>query len=342
MTWRSILSTYSQEQEGESWQTSYWGISRSALSRLRNTRAKCSCNGSVTVCCPHFQSGMMCALFDLITRRRENTSSGCDLSQADSSSRAASPARTYPVPARAKGSPAPDRDSGVRWQELFVRFDPATSTWKTHQCLWEEDLQWSSVTLPKWGIMRDGVLLERTTPALPIGAKGFGLWPTPLSRDHKSGKCSQDTWDKNSRPLNEAVLHGGTSTRQTWPTPTNSMVTAADMEQARFAGNSGKRPKYQDAKKIWPTPQSRDFRTGEGHRWDEPEKRSRNLNDQAAKTENHGQLNPSWVEWLMGFPIGWTNSKPLATDKFQRWLRSHGVSWRGREKTVDPAGARGL
>jgi hypothetical protein len=22
---------------------------------------------------------------------------------------------------------------------------------------------------------------------------------------------------------------------------------------------------------------------------------------------NGGQLNPSWVEWLMGFPIGWTD-----------------------------------
>ena len=24
----------------------------------------------------------------------------------------------------------------------------------------------------------------------------------------------------------------------------------------------------------------------------------------------HGQLNPPWVEWLMGWPIGWTDLKP--------------------------------
>ncbi|MFP7276070.1 hypothetical protein SFC17_14190 [Bacillus paralicheniformis] len=24
---------------------------------------------------------------------------------------------------------------------------------------------------------------------------------------------------------------------------------------------------------------------------------------------NGGQLNPTWVEWLMGFPIGWTELK---------------------------------
>ena len=28
-----------------------------------------------------------------------------------------------------------------------------------------------------------------------------------------------------------------------------------------------------------------------------------------------GQLNPMWVEWLMGWPLGWTDLKPLATDK---------------------------
>jgi DNA (cytosine-5)-methyltransferase 1 len=24
---------------------------------------------------------------------------------------------------------------------------------------------------------------------------------------------------------------------------------------------------------------------------------------------DNGQLNPNWVEWLMGYPIGWTDLK---------------------------------
>lgn len=36
-----------------------------------------------------------------------------------------------------------------------------------------------------------------------------------------------------------------------------------------------------------------------------------------------GALNPLWVEWLMGWPIGWTGLDALATDKFQWWLQSH-------------------
>ena len=40
--------------------------------------------------------------------------------------------------------------------------------------------------------------------------------------------------------------------------------------------------------------------------------------------EAGGQLNPDWVEWLMGWPIGWTDLEPLAMDKFQEWLKQHG------------------
>lgn len=37
-----------------------------------------------------------------------------------------------------------------------------------------------------------------------------------------------------------------------------------------------------------------------------------------------GQLNPAWVEWLMGWPIGWTDLESLEMDRFQTWLRKHG------------------
>ena len=44
-----------------------------------------------------------------------------------------------------------------------------------------------------------------------------------------------------------------------------------------------------------------------------------------------GKLNPTWVEWLMGWPLGFTDLKPLATAKYQRWQRSHGAPSRGDE-----------
>ncbi len=36
-----------------------------------------------------------------------------------------------------------------------------------------------------------------------------------------------------------------------------------------------------------------------------------------------GRLNPRWVEWLMGWPIGWTALEPLGTDRFREWQRQH-------------------
>jgi hypothetical protein len=37
-----------------------------------------------------------------------------------------------------------------------------------------------------------------------------------------------------------------------------------------------------------------------------------------------GQLNPVWVEWLMGWPLGWTDLKPLETDKSHCVQQQHG------------------
>ena len=52
---------------------------------------------------------------------------------------------------------------------------------------------------------------------------------------------------------------------------------------------------------MFATPCARDYRTWQRKRYDNPG-RANNLNDQIG-----GQLNPTWVEWLMGFPIGWTD-----------------------------------
>lgn len=76
--------------------------------------------------------------------------------------------------------------------------------------------------------------------------------------------------------------------------------------------------------RLWSTPQARDFRTGQASRWKNPA-RTKNLNDQVASAIG-GQLNPDWVEWLMGWPIGWTACEPLETDRFQQWPQWHSGS----------------
>lgn len=37
-----------------------------------------------------------------------------------------------------------------------------------------------------------------------------------------------------------------------------------------------------------------------------------------------GPLNPEFVEWLMGWPMGGTDLRPLEMELFRQWLRGHG------------------
>ena len=108
------------------------------------------------------------------------------------------------------------------------------------------------------------------------------IWQTPQARDHRSGESLRDYG--NARPLNEQVLefslpalqipngqpssNPDQTSRRLFPTPSASMATVQDLEQASYAGNDPNRPKYADLEKR--------------------------------------RLNPRFVCWLMGFPIGWT------------------------------------
>lgn len=37
---------------------------------------------------------------------------------------------------------------------------------------------------------------------------------------------------------------------------------------------------------------------------------------------NGGQLNPAWVSWLMGWPIGWESTDSLPASKFLAWQQA--------------------
>ncbi len=72
--------------------------------------------------------------------------------------------------------------------------------------------------------------------------------------------------------------------------------------------------------KYYPTPTMRDWKDN----GKSPAELNRNSTTLA--TIAGGQLNPNWVEWLMGWPVGWTDLKPLEMDRFQQWYERHGMS----------------
>jgi hypothetical protein len=64
----------------------------------------------------------------------------------------------------------------------------------------------------------------------------------------------------------------------------------------------------------WPTPRTKGMCGGTGS-WDLLNKNTTVQEARLMGAGNGGKLNPTWVEWLMGWPLGWTDLKPLETDK---------------------------
>lgn len=72
---------------------------------------------------------------------------------------------------------------------------------------------------------------------------------------------------------------------------------------------------------LWPTPDARCWKSGKGRK---PNGHTPQL--EAVAVPGGGLLNPAWVEWLMAFPLGWTDCARSATRRFRSWLRQHSAS----------------
>jgi hypothetical protein len=79
------------------------------------------------------------------------------------------------------------------------------------------------------------------------------------------------------------------------------------------------------ARQTWPTPRTAGMCGGTGS-WELLNKNTTKEEARLMGAGNGGKLNPMWVEWLMGFPLGWTDLKPLATGKSHCALQPLGES----------------
>ena len=200
-------------------------------------------------------------------------------------------AKTSAQPEAAQELTANDPDYGAKWPVSSVRYDHASSSWKTAHCLWEEVLPWCSVTLPKWGMTRSGAVYQHPTAERPISATVSGLWQTPVADD--SVNREKGKWNSRGEPkLSAQVKHP-----EYWPTPRSCSAMAATL-------------------------------TDKGERFPNLETVMAGRHPETVG----GQLNPTWVEWLMGWPLGWTDLKPLEMDKFHEWQRQHSQCFQGKNK----------
>ena len=146
----------------------------------------------------------------------------------------------------------------------------------------------------------------------PISAIGFGLSgvPTPRQTDWKNGKQREDFG-----------MNLPTFAKQ-WPTPcatdnsdrkpsANVHISAAGLPKHIAPNGEKSQMRLSQAVQMWPTPVARDYRHPGRSRME----RTGGTQGEPLPQQVGGALNPTWVEWLMGWPLGWTDLKPLGTDK---------------------------
>ena len=113
-----------------------------------------------------------------------------------------------------------------------------------------------------------GATLFRLSPQTPhTDETDAGLWPTPDTKGF--------TNDGSLQMLSKMVAD-----RSQW----SAMANRAGCKQKE---------------RIWPTPTARD--------WKGPSGRALKGEAKDLPSEAGGSLNPNWVEWLMGYPVGYTD-----------------------------------
>jgi DNA (cytosine-5)-methyltransferase 1 len=187
-------------------------------------------------------------------------------------------------------------ECGNTWRELLGKYNPDTALWKTAQCSLLEDLEQSLETWPRWGSMRNGECFRQPMLAQITLENEFGLSeriPNNINFFHTPCTTGIDGGSNSRKALKKRM--------GMWPTPTVGCVEGGEQSN-RVERNLGG---GYILRKLNKPNMTYGAKLSDAVLFEEKQK----------KIVNGGKLNPNWTEWLMGWPIGWTDLKPLETDK---------------------------
>ncbi len=221
---------------------------------------------------------------------------------------------------RCRNRRSPARVFGPSSPGSFASFDPATSSWRTSPPSspergsdgTEARSDEFSATWPKHGMTRSGRACRLESSGHRICESGSGSWPTPHGMPKPGQRRNPGpSGNELGRAVNEAE-------RRTWPTPTRSDSKGGPGNSGRQGGENLKTAVAREA--SFPTPKAQDAKHAAPTDW-EKTNRPKDLHVRVG-----GALNPPWVEWLMGFPIGWTALPPSATPSSRRSRSGSGAA----------------
>lgn len=205
--------------------------------------------------------------------------------------------------------------SGQKWLGLSKNSGPLGLLEK----MLLESLEWHS---PKYflnwkpvGIGQGHFLFQLALSGLDISATGWQSWATPNTMDYLPQRSpealkKQAEGSRKGRKRKRSDLAAAV---KMWPTPTaqdgqNSTFPKSQINRGSLVGDVMK-----EMAAVYPTPTTGAGLCGGTGNYQKLKK----LEEQGTISEeerksmsqgNGGQLNPYWVEWLMGFPPGWTET----------------------------------
>ncbi len=147
------------------------------------------------------------------------------------------------------------------------------------------------------------------TPSDPrtYSSRTSKTWSGPVS-ERSSTTLPHDGSMQNGvvcrRPRWARLIYDGAASSSS-PTPPASAAATKPGDAATPPATTAPSGTSSDHAGLWPTPTARDSTRGRGRADAE---KGRPLSEAVG-----GPPNPTWVEWLMGFPDGWTDFTPWGT-----------------------------
>lgn len=318
--------TYSQEAAAEYLPTCWTESRPSVPSRSCHTNKKSSRPAS-RAC----RYGTTCGHSGQTIPTAPECSTTCTPAPTSLSLRADFHAKTFHAREKARGYAESAADFGRSTRVSFARFDPVSFSWKIPHFLFQEGWDEYSQTWPRYGMMVRGECYQLPPWARDTGATVFG----ELSGDVIEGEGNarmfgtspcrnaprSDRFRRGVMNLGELVDEENARQASAWPTPTVNDSHGVSPGQTPRDILSHAVEKGETKSHTYPTVGTRNMGGCSGsfsklkHLVEIgrlPPEDARGMAggmkaEDGATIENCGMLNPDWVEWLMGWPIGWTD-----------------------------------
>lgn len=259
---------------------------------------------------------LACRMVSFQSLQSGMTCGRCISSQASSTSCTAdSLAKTCQPPALEQVWRESEADFISNSKELSKKQSLLSSFLKTSLQFGHADLAVWCGDFPNSGMTCAGQLfLPQKLEPRTLGKDGFS-WPTPETRERRDSievfqrRCEKRI-AKGKQPFNPSL----DIAVKLWPTP------RAQSANGSGPSRTGNRTDLQTAVTRWPTPRASDTKGAVSL----TQTSIRRLADGKATlpeamqvATGGGQLNPMWVEWLMGYPLEWTVCADWATQWFR-------------------------